>query len=224
MGYYINLSSIGIDSYKTKLESSELLPSRMILKDQIEERFHYFKSIGITNVLQLQQMLKKKDKMVELSNLSLFTADYLAILLREINSMHPKPNKIKEFDGLSSDTVYKLEKIGVKDTLRLFDAVLTPESRMELANTVGIAESEIMVLTKLTDLSRIKWVGATFAKVLFESGFDTVEKVSKANYLELHKRISQLNKEHKLFKGNIGLNDMKLCVNAAREVTLDIEY
>jgi hypothetical protein len=224
MGYYIDLSSISIDSYKAKLKSSDLLPSRMILKDKLDERFNYFESIGISNVQELQQILKKKDKLAELPKVNFLSGDYLAILLREINSLHPKPNKIKEFIGISSDTVSKLEKIGIKDTVGLFDKVINTKSRKELAIKASIADLEIMELTKLTDLSRIKWVGAMFARILFESGFDTVEKISKANHEDLYKKITQLNKERNLYKGNIGIKDMKLCVNAAKEVPLEIEY
>jgi hypothetical protein len=224
MGYYIDLSSISVDSYKAKLESSDLLPSRLILRDKLDERFNYFKSIGIKTLQELQQTLKRKNKLAELSNLNLFSGDYLLILLRELNSIHPKPNKIKEFIGISTDTISKLEKIGIKNTFELFDKIITRKSRKELEILAGIANLEIMELTKLTDLSRIKWVGAMFARVLFESGFDTLEKVSKAKHEDLYKRITQLNKERKLYKGNIGVNDMKLCVNAAREVPLEIEY
>jgi hypothetical protein len=81
MGYYIDLSSISIDSYKAKLESSDMLPSRMILKDKLDERFNYFKSIGIKTVQDLQQTLKKKDKFADLSKANCLSGDYLTILL-----------------------------------------------------------------------------------------------------------------------------------------------
>lgn len=60
MRYYIDLEKISIDNYRTKLESAYLPPSRMMLKDRLEERFDYFKSIGIKNVKELIQILKKK--------------------------------------------------------------------------------------------------------------------------------------------------------------------
>lgn len=224
MGYYIDLSSIRIDDYQLKLESSDLLPSRVILKDRLEERFNYFKSIGIKNVLELQKMLKKKEKLAELSKVDCFSEDYLVILLREINSIQPKPNKISEFIGISSETVSKLEKIGIKDTVKLFDIVLTPESRKELAAKTNISDEEILELTKLADLSRIKWVGATFARMLFDVGIDTAEKASKADYVELHKKINQINKEKNFYKGQIGLHDIKLFVDASKEIPIEIEY
>lgn len=224
MGYYIDLSSISIDEYKVKLANSIQIPSRMVLKDRINERFNQFKKMGIKNVHELLLILKKKDKLKELSKDSLFPEEYLTILLRELNSIQVKPNKIKDFIGISADTVSKLERIGIKDTLKLFDKVRTIQNRKELANKTGINEHEILELTKLSDLSRIKWVGATFAKVLYDAGYDSLEKVSKANYEDLHKAIVKLNKEKNLYKGHIGLNDMKICVSASNEVPLEIEY
>ncbi len=224
MGYYSDLASISIDNYRSKLESADLLPSRMILKERLEERFNYFKSIGIKKVLDLQKLLKMKEKLAELAKVDCFSEDYLVILLREINSIQPKPNKISEFIGISPETVLKLEKIGIKDTVKLFDHILTPESRKELAGKTNISEAEILEMTKLTDLSRIKWVGATFARMLYNVGIDTVEKASKADYVELHQKINHINREKNFYKGQIGLHDIKLFVDAAKEVSLEIEY
>ena len=115
MGYYIDLETISIEKYKTKLESAYLPPSRMILKENLDERFNYFKSIGINNVKELLQILKKNDKLEDLSKANCLSENYLKILLRELNSTLPKPNKIKEFVGISEGTILKLEKIGIKN-------------------------------------------------------------------------------------------------------------
>lgn len=224
MGYYIDLRSISIDNYKKQLEKREMIPSRKILKENTEERFLYFKSMGIKNVYELWQLLKKKDSFAELSKVKCFTDDYLTILLREINSIQPKPNKIKEFTGTSPETISKLEKIGIKDTVRLFDKVKTAVDRKTLAENLKISNESILELTKLTDLSRIKWAGATFARMLYDAGIDTVEKVAKTDHKDLYQKILQLNKEKKYYKGQIGLHDMQLFVDAAKEVTLEIEY
>jgi DNA-directed RNA polymerase specialized sigma subunit len=224
MPYSIDLSSISIFYYKTKLKSSDLLPSRMLLKENIDERFKYFENMGIKNIRELQQTLKKKSKFSELAKVSFFNEEYLKILLREINSIHPKPNKFKEFTGILPNTVLKLEKMGIKDTSKLYDRVKTPVSRKELANFAGISDPEVLELTKLTDLSRIKWVGVSFARMLYDVGIDTVEKAANSDYVELHKQINQIIKERDTYKIQIGLNDIKLFVNAAKEVPLEIEY
>jgi len=67
-------------------------------------------------------------------------------------------------------------------------------------------------------------VGANFAQMLYDLDYDTVEKASQADYTELHTKINQINKEQRIYKGQIGLNDIKIFVNAAKDVPLVIEY
>jgi hypothetical protein len=224
MGYYIDLAKIALHDYQSKLACAYLPPSRMMLKENVEERFGYFQNIGINTVKELLQLLKKKDTFAALQKVDCLSGDYLTILLRELNSTLPKPNKIKDFLGISNDTVARLEKMGIKDTLKLFDRVINEKSRKELSKITGIAYIDIMELTKLTDLSRIKWVGVTFAQMLYELGVDTVENASSVDPEKLHEQINRLNKEKNFYKGHIGLNDMKIFVNAAKEIPLEIEY
>ena len=224
MGYYIDLEKIAICDYRIKLETAYLPPSRMILKGRLEERFGYFENIGIKNVKELIQVLKKKDKFSELQKVECLSGDYLVLLLRELNSTLPKPVRIKDFSGISNETVSKLENAGIKNTVKLFDRVINSKSRRPLAAEIQITEKEALKLTKLTDLSRIRWVGATFAKILYDLGIDTVNKVTKADPTVLHAKVNQLNKEKGIYKGQIGLNDMKIVVNIAKDVPQDIEY
>lgn len=224
MGYYINLTTITLDAFKEKLRNAYLPPSRAILKERLDERFAHFAKAGIKNLKELQQTLKKKNKLDALSEEICFKGDYLTILLREINSTLPKPNKISDFIGITAETAAKLERVGVKDTQKLYDKVKTPQSRNELSKITGISPDIILELTKLTDLSRIKWVGATFARMLHDIGVDTVEKACSIDPNTLYEKINQINKDRNYYKGQIGLNDMRIFVNAAKDLPLDIEY
>jgi hypothetical protein len=224
MGYYIDLEKLTLESYRKKLKNAYLPPSRMMLKEKLEERFTFFESIGVKNVKELIQLLKKKEKLSELAKAECLSEAYLTIMLRELNSTLPKPNKIAEFSIVSKETAEKLEHIGVKNTFQLFDLVLNKTDRKKLSDTTGINENDILELAKLTDLSRIKWVGVTFAVILYEMGIDTVEKVSKTDPVDLHQKLIQINSEKKIFKGQIGLNDIKILVEAAKEVPLEIAF
>ena len=224
MGYSIDLSTISIEQYKTKLKNKNLIPGRMILKKNLDERFSYFKKNDLSNVSQLLSILKKKDKFKELSKLKLFSEDYLTILLRELKSIQSKPFKLTEFKWIPADAINKLEYDGIKNTQQLYNKVLTRKSRKILSNKTGINEKTLLELTKLVDLSRIQWVNSTFARVLYETGYDTVEKVFKAKDDILYKKIIEINKGKQLYKGNIGLNDIKICIEVAKEVLLEIEY
>jgi hypothetical protein len=183
-----------------------------------------FQQQGIITVHELYKVLKNKNKLSELSKLAPLDESYLTILLREIGSMIPKPMKITEFNCLSADTVSKLDKLGLTDTIKLFNKVQTKFERDTLAKQTGIPVEELLTVTKLTDLSRIRWVGATFAMMLLEIGFDTVEKVSKTDFMLIHEKINALNKQKHYFKGQIGANDIRYCVEAAGELPFEIEY
>jgi hypothetical protein len=224
MGYYIDLINISIGKYRNILKSADLLPSRLILKDDIDGVFNIIKKQQIKNVDELQNALKNKNKVQDFSKKSGIPEDYLKILIREIKSYRQKPNNIKDFPGIAENVILQLKNFGIINTLQIFDKILTPQSRNEISNQTGISENEILKLAKLTDLSRIRWVNHTFAYVLLEAGYDTAEKVADADYKELYEKVKKLNEEREIYKAHIGLHDMKLCVEAAKDVSLEIEY
>lgn len=222
MPYHIDLAKVSIDSYREKLKTAYLPPSRKMLTERLEERFDHFKNLGVTNVNELVSLLKKKNRVEELTKLECFKGDYLTILLRELNSMLPKPNRISEFKGIKKETIGKLESIGITNTLKLYPKILNPKVRNELSEATGIPNDQIIELAKLTDLSRIRWVGATFARMLYDLGIDSVERAAKANPETLHKQINDLNTKMNYFKGHIGLNDIRIFVQAAGEVPVEL--
>ena len=224
MGYYIDFEKLSINDYRLKLESAYLPPSRILLKEKLEERFTYFKTLGISNVKDLMQLLKKKDTFSQLSKQDLFADDYLTILLRELNSTLPKPNKLAEFVSISPETINILEKAGITNTEKLYNKVKTKSDRENLSQATGVDLKDILTLTKLSDLSRIKWVGVTYAQMLYDLGVDTVEKVVSSDPNDLHERINRMIKDRNLFKGKIGLNDVKILIASAAELAQDIEY
>lgn len=224
MSYYIDLNNISLDEYSKILKSADLLPSRKMLLENVDRNLESIKKQGVKNLADLLSALKNKNKLQAFAEQSGVPEDYLAVLNREIKGYLPKPNKLKDFPGLNKEMILKLEEIGITNTLKLYDKVLTPQKRKELAQALGIPKSEILQLTKLTDLSRIKWVNHTFANVLYLAGFDMLEKVASADYHNLYEKVKKLNEQQHLYKGHIGLNDMKRCIEAAKDVPQEIEY
>jgi hypothetical protein len=222
--YYIDLNTISITAYMKKLQKAELLPSRIILKEEIELRFSKISKLGIKNLEELLSALKTPVKLKSFASETEISEEYLIILKREIMSNFPKPVEIKDFPGISKTTIQELSKINIKNTKQLFDFVKTENDRKELSKKTGISQDEILELTKLTDVSRIRWVGANFARLLVDSGCDTVKKIIKADYKALYDKLIKINEEKKYFKGKFGLNDMKLCVIAAKDVPDAIKF
>ncbi len=224
MNYYIDLQDIPIDKYKQKLIESDLLPSRMILKEEIDSNFERIKAQHVQNTEEIYLALKTKKKLQQFAVQSGVDEAYLTILRRELNSYHPKPNMIKDFPDIAEETVSKLALEGITNTLQLFPYILTPQDRHMLAVKTAVPVSEIIQLAHLTDLSRIRWVNHTFAYVLYKADYDSAEKIAHADYQKLYEDIKKLNDEKNLYKGHIGAHDMKLCVEAAQDVTFEIVY
>ncbi len=224
MGYYIDLKSISIDKYKAILKTVELIPSWKVLENDIDKNLDIIKENNIKNLDEVLTALKDKDKIQKFSKQSGLQENYLSVLKRVVNGYRQKPNRIKDFTCVAEDTVVKLEKVGIKNTFKLYDMILTDKKRNVLSNKTGISKSEIMKLARLTDLSRIRWVNHTFAYVLLEAGYDTAEKVANADYQELYKTVKQLNEEKKIYNAHIGVRDMKMVVEAAKDLSFEIEY
>jgi hypothetical protein len=224
MGYSIDLKNISIDKYKEILKSAELIPSWKDLEKDIDKNLNIIKKKNIKNLDELLIALKDKDRIREFSKQSGLPENYLAVLKRVVNGYRRKPNRIKDFPCISENIVHKLEKIGIKNTMRLYGEVLTSAKRNELSRKIGLGDNEIMVLTKLTDLSRIRWVNHTFAYVLLEAGYDTAKKVASTDYQELYETVKQLNKEREIYNAHIGVRDMKMVVNAAKMLDFEVEY
>ena len=180
--YYVDLSKFSLEKLGRRIKNTRLPPSHIILQENIDERFSCISENGIENLEQLQKALKTKSDVQSFAEDTGLPLDYLTVLRREVNSYQPKPINLKDFPGVDPEAVMKLTQIGIKNTKQLFPNVLTPQDRRVIAEQNQIQFDEILELTKLTDVARLKWVGPKFARLLIESDYDTVEKVANSNY------------------------------------------
>ena len=224
MGYYIDLRSITLDEYIEKLKNGYLPPSRKILLTKIEENFQEIKKQGLKNVAELREALKTKNKLNEFSVKTNLPKEYLVILIREIKSLWPKPDQLVDFPEIQPETIEKLRALGIITTMHLYKFIFNSKARKKLAAETGIEEHIVLKLSKLTDLSRVRWVNHTFAFILYETGYKTAKMLANADSLELHKAVVEINKKRGYFKGNVGLNDIRICIQAAKEISYDIIF
>jgi hypothetical protein len=223
-GYYIDLKSVTLRGYEKELEETVLLPGRRMLQNDTGENFRRLEKNGIKNLQEILDALKTPEKIRSFSGRTGISTEYLTILKREIAGNLPKPVKLADFPGISKAAIKKLSLLTLNDTKQLFEFVITEYNRKDMCEKTGITYDVMLELTKLTDVSRIKWVGANFARLLVDSSEDTAKKVSKADYTKLYDAVIRINEEKKYFKGKFGLNDMKLCVLAAKNVPDVIKF
>ena len=223
MNYSIDFGQITLKQYENILKNKDFIPSRQILKDEADVHFNAFQRLNIINLEQLYGILKSKKKKDELLKEEDISEEYLKILLRELKSIISKPIKLSEFKWISTDLISKLEEGGISNTKDLYEKLGDTQNRKSFIEHSNVDEKALIDLLKLSDLVRIQWVNSTFAHILLVSGFDTVSKVSGANFQDLYHKISKNNEKLKLYKGKIGLNDIKLCVEAAKILPIELE-
>lgn len=222
--YYLDFQKYPLETWQGELEESELLPSRQILKEDLESRFKILEENGVSNLQELMDALKTPKKAGEFGQKTGLPEDYLLVLRREVMSMKPGPVNLHKFPGVDPDALKKLQDAGIKNTFHLFKRVKTPPDRKKLSNELSIEVEEIRELTKLTDLSRVKWVGPVFARMFLDSGIDTVEKLSKAEATPFYEKLVEINQEKRYTKARFVENDLKLCIEFAKKVPEVIEY
>ena len=223
--YQIELDKITLTKLKQLLKKGRLLPSQQVLKENLDERFGILQKAGIKNIQQLQTALKTKGNVSAYARKTGIPENFLTILRREANSYNPKPRALKDFPDVDRKLVSQLAKLGITDTIQYLEKTGTKKDRKQLAQNVGANVKDIETLTRLAELTRLRYVNAAFATLLVKAGYDSVQKMSKSDPTALYNDLVKANAGKKIFGGAIGLEDMGSCVLDAKEVPRPaIEY
>jgi predicted flap endonuclease-1-like 5' DNA nuclease len=135
-----------------------------------------------------------------------------------------EPFKLHEFRGVNQASVKKLEAAGIKDVEQMLAAGKTPQSRQALAEKTGVPLEDILVFVKLSDLARIPGLKSIRARLYYESGIDTVEKLAAWNHDELHAILGEY-VDKSGFDGLAPLpKEVKHAVATARKLPQIVEY
>jgi hypothetical protein len=223
-GYHIDLKKISLEDLKETLSTGYVLPSRSILKEEIESRFAVLGSMGINDLDGLFNELKTKKKVDRFAERSGLSKEYLTILRREVNSYRSKPIPLVKIPGIDDGTIDKLVSFRIKNTQQMYERGRTRSDRADLARETGLSIDIITDLVKMSDLSRILGVGPVFTRTLLNSGIDTVDKVSRSDPAVLYDRMVEMYKEQGFEKIDFVLRDMEWCVEMAKKLPKTIEW
>lgn len=98
-----------------------------------------------------------------------------------------KPFLLADFIGVDPTHIARLRAVGARTAEQLLSAGKTPQLRQELAERSGVPIEVILELVKLSDLTRIYGVKAIRARLYYDAGVDTVEKLAAFEPEELLK-------------------------------------
>ena len=200
MRYHLDAERISLDEVRKRIEETDLIPSRTSLLDGISTKIKALKQHGVTTLASLQKELENSRRLEALSNTTGIDRQYLTLLRREINGYFPKPPALKDFDWLPGGEIATLEEKGIRHAAGLYETTSSLEDRTELAKSTGVDMAILEELFRLADLTRVRWVSPTTARMLVEAGYDSASKVAAANAEDLYEALVCVNEGEKFFK------------------------
>ena len=137
-------------------------------KNELKNLRMYFRSISTYyEYLHKEQMVLKTKELIGLIELGKY--------------------KLKGFQGVNRKDIEKLDRNGIKTARQILVIGYTKEGRNKLSKITNIPVDSILELVKLSDLARIPGVKKIRARLYYETGLDTLEKIAACHTEELRK-------------------------------------
>lgn len=134
------------------------------------------------------------------------------------------PAKLKDFRGVKPAVLAKLEKVGIRNAEQIVKAGKTSLERQKLSVASGASVESILEIVKLADLSRIQGVKGIRARLYYDAGVDTMDKLAEWKPEELRAYLEGFVKE-KGFDGVAPLpKEIKFTVETAKRMPRIVEY
>jgi hypothetical protein len=223
MAYYFDFKEKSISGFIEKLKSTKLLPSQKVLEQNIDEGYAFIKGAGFNNMAELFDALKAKDSDVDLAKKSNLPENFWTVLRREIKGHHSQPRKVADFTIIDSEVRDKLTGVGIKNTKHLYNRIFNREGRTAFCEEFNIDNDTALLMIKLTDFCRLRYINADFATLLVKSDYDTIEKLKEADHVELHNHLKELNTDNKYYRAKFSVNDMELVIRDANYIDSEVE-
>jgi predicted flap endonuclease-1-like 5' DNA nuclease len=95
------------------------------------------------------------------------------------------PFSLSKFRGVNQEYADRLASQGITNVEQMREAGRTPLDRQTLAERAGVPPGAILEFVKLADLARIPGLKEIRARLYYDAGVDTVEKLAAWDPLEL---------------------------------------
>jgi len=217
--YQIDLEIYSLQKFKNSLQSREMIPSRISLKDDLDTRFRILENCGIVNLKELIDRLKTKEKIEQFSQETHLSIQYLTLLNREAKSYLSKPIRLDKFPGVQKEYLNQLEEEGIHNTRQIFLEAQEKSEREQWSKEIGIPKEGLNELIGLSDLSRIYGVGPVFARLIYDVGIRSVKEFvayTAEDFIRIYEEQTQK-------KADFGVGEIQFSLELAKELDLAVD-
>jgi hypothetical protein len=207
-----------LDHFKELTRNKRLVPGRVALQEQMDERYEILERSGIESLGDLLRLLNTRSKIENFSKRSGLSADYLVLLRREAGSYLAKPFPLSDFPGIPYEYTESLKSKGIKSTSDLFEKLQSEHQQVEMAAGTGIPVYRLKELFSLCDLSRITGVGGLFARVIYEAGIRSLSEFAQTEASSQVMKYRSVIKKYNYPAAIPGIDDIRYCIDYARIV------
>jgi len=131
---------------------------------------------------------------------------------------------LKDFRGVDQGHAKKIAAVGIVDVEQMREAGSTPAKRESLSEQTGIPLETILEFVKLSDLARLGGVKGIRARLYYDAGVDTIEKMAQWDSEELRAMLIEF-VERTGFDGIAPLpKEAQNAVETARKLPKVVEY
>lgn len=141
-----------------------------------------------------------------------------------IGKLYLETYRLKDFRGVRAEIAEKLASAGIKTAKQMLAAGKTKTERQKLAEETGVQVEYILELVKLSNLARIPGVKQVRARLYYDSGLETLEKIAEWDPQEMREMLKKFI-EKSNFDGMAPLpKEAAMTVTLARHLPKIVEY
>ena len=134
------------------------------------------------------------------------------------------PVPLTKFPGIEPRYVERLAAVEIKHSKHLFERARSKQDRAELAALADVPEDTLLELVKLADLVRASYVGPVYARIFYEAGADTLEKLAASSPDELLARMIAVNEQQQITKAAMPSEDLGPWLETVKLIPKVIAY
>jgi hypothetical protein len=214
--YTLDPDLIGLERFMQLTRNRRMLPSRVELRQEMEERFAALRLAGISSLGELIRSLGSKSKLEAFSAHTGLAVEYLVLLKREAGSYLARPFPLSSFPGIPYEYAEVLKSRGLANTRDFFEGVQSGEQETKVSKETGIPVARLKELYALCDLSRITGVGGVFARVVYEAGIRSSKEFAHTDAPEHCRLYRAIIDKYKYTAGHFSEDDIRYCIDYAR--------